>query len=115
MVVLGDMFSAFCSFCSTSFDIGSDLINSLDFLGYNISNRISGEVFGSFGFWINCSSSEADNHVDTTEGDGVHNTWGALSIFLMFLPGIITSIPFQVGMIYERGYWHALIFFVGGL
>ena len=118
MVILGDMFSAFCSFCSTSFDIGSDVINSLDFLGYNISNRISGEVFGTLNYLrarTNYSSSEAHNHVDTTEGDGVHKTWGALSIFLMFLPGIITSVPFQVGMIYERGYWHALIFFVGGL
>ena len=87
MVILGDMFSAFCSFFSTSFDIGSDLINSLDFLGYNICNRISGEVFGSLNDLrasANYSSSEADNHVDTTEEGGVHNTWGALSIFSCF-------------------------------
>ena len=118
MVILGDMFSAFCSFGSTSFDIGSDLINSLDFLGYNISKRISGSVFGPLNDLTasaNYSFSETDSHDEAPENNEMNQTWGAIGIFLMFLPGIMSSIPFQLGMIYERGYWHALIFFVGGL
>jgi len=59
---------------STSiFDVGSDFINSLDFLGYNISTTIVDSIAGS---------------TNTTDEYIVHQKWGYASLSIIFLPGL---------------------------
>ena len=96
----GQIFTAFSTLASSSFDIGSDLINSLDFLGYNISDTITDTVFGS-------------NTTEIIDKSEEHKTWGILGIFLIFLPGIIAPFPFVVGGVAEGEWKMALMFFVG--
>ena len=42
-----NLLNALSTFLSSSFDVGSDLINSLDFMGYNASETISDTVYGT--------------------------------------------------------------------
>ena len=98
----GQLFTGFSTFGSSSFDIGSDLINSLDFLGYNVSDTITDTVFGS----------NTTANIDKYEE---HKIWGTLGIFLIFLPGIIAPLPIVLALI-ANGEWKiAMMFFVGGL
>lgn len=121
MGVTSLIFSAFSTLCSTSFDIGSDLVNSLDFLGYCVSDTIAGAVSGSLSASMECENSSSLqegsylNSTETSEKCEEHKIWGTLGILLIFLPGIIAPIPFIVVVIFKRGYLTALKFFVGGL
>ena len=98
----GQLFTAFSTLVSSSFDIGSDLINSLDFLGYNVSDSITDTVFG-----LNTTA-----NIDKYEE---HKIWGTLGICLIFLPGIIIPLPFVMEYIAAGESIKAMLFFVGGL
>ena len=66
---------------STLFDVGSDLLNSLNFFGYKFQSNILGNGTRSIAeFTRNSESPE------------IHKTWGIVGIFIMFLPGMILSI-----------------------
>ena len=76
------------------FDVGSDLINSFDFLGYNASTDLSNKIYDTI-------TSIARNDTPSCVEDGfqsngndnveynVHETWGYVGIGIIFLPGII--------------------------
>ena len=103
-----DLFSATTTFGASIFDIGSDLINSLDFLGHgaigtisdsllghNANRTISDSLLKSFYLRHNLTTVEIFEEMsdaDSRETYEVHQIWGALGIFIMFLPGII-NIP----------------------
>ena len=79
------------------FDVVSDLINSLNFLGfYNISMDEKSILKKEYVYTCNLSHtvniSNSCNLTVTTgyeEREEIRQTWGIISIFLMFLPGII--------------------------
>ena len=87
-----EVFSATTTFCASNFDIGSDLINSLDFLGYNVSRTLSDSLPKSFLLRHNLTSVrmiDETNEADSREIYDVHQIWGALGILIMFLPGLV--------------------------
>ena len=79
------------------FDVVSDLINSLNFLGfYNISMDEKSILKKEFVYSCNLSHTVNISNLckltvttDYGETEEIHQTWGIISIFLMFLPGII--------------------------
>ena len=114
-----NLFSATSTFGASSFDIGSDLINSLDFLGYNISRTISDTLSNSL------YSSEEDRnstYIDAFNGNSTakfvqnheeHAIWGTLGILIMFLPGIIAMPPFMYSLMKDKEYKDLILFFIG--
>ena len=88
MAVDSDTISSLCTSVFTSLDIGSDLINSLDFFGYNASSSFTSKI----GFRSN-NHSAIYQHESRPE---IHKIWGSMGIFAMFLPGIILIPPFLV-------------------
>ena len=93
-----NLFGATSTFGATFFDLGSDLINSLDFLGYNVSQILLDNLLNTF-----YSSKEDHNltcidmfngtsRAESADNEEIHKIWGALGILIMFLPGIV-SIP----------------------
>ena len=100
-------------FSSTSFDIISDIINSLTFLGYYNSPDINDELIplnlsvnhGNLSQWTN--SSEAATNLTPTE-ERVDMIWGILSLIIIFLPGIIGFIPATIMAIHQKE-WVAAI------
>merc|ERR1712110_344086 len=79
-------YTAFSTLLPSGFDTGSDLINSLDFLGYNASKEVgeAGCAFLNRSFQIQWGC-DAINNASSKE----HTLWGMVGISLMFLPGII--------------------------
>ena len=99
MGFLENFSSASSHFLASFFDIGTDLINSLDFLGYNVSEMISDTVIDSL------HSPESTHNVSSvkvsnpTNADKIaekyekHEIWGLLGIFIIFFPGIVAIPP----------------------
>ena len=75
--------------CASTFDMGSDLINSLDFLGYNATTSISSTVLGSS---------------NISNGYEVHHIWGIVGISIMFMPGL-AFLPFVVMLKFDEKNW----------
>ena len=87
-----DLFSAITTFGASSFDIGSDLINALDFLGHNVSRSMSEGLSKSLYLRHNLTSIhglDETSNAESPEIHDVHRIWGALGILIMFFPGII--------------------------
>lgn len=83
-----DLFSAATTFSASSFDIGSDLVNALDFLGHNATTIMS----ESFYLRHDLTPGDIINKTvkaDAREISNLHQIWGALGISIMFLPGIM--------------------------
>lgn len=115
------------TFASSLFDLGSDFINSLDFLGYNMSGKISSLVLDSFSSSIgevdnltmpdqNITTNpsliallDGRNNTKMDEMQEIHHFWGILGISIMFLPGIIIQFPFMLKFFKDNGcscrYW----------
>ena len=96
-----DLFSAATTFSASSFDIGSDLVNSLDFLGHNAS-RIMSESF-----YLRHDLTPGDILNETVKADAreisnLHTIWGTLGISIMFLPGIMRIPIVLVNLMYGR-------------
>ena len=86
------------TFLTSLFDVGSDVVNSLAFMGYNISSKIVDTVEGteeSSSFW------NVTDSMNTSENDMGNNNveyrvdfiWGVMSMVIVFLPGMLASIP----------------------
>ena len=93
-----EVFSATTTFCASNFDIGSDSINSLDFLGYNVSRTLSDQLPKSFFLRHNLTPVgmfDETNEADSKEIYDVHRIWGVLGILIMFLPGFV-AIPLSL-------------------
>ena len=110
-----NLFGATSTFGATSFDIGSDLINSLDFLGYNASHIIINNLLNQF-----YSSKEDHNLTCTDTFNGttiaesaekveIHQIWGILGILIMFLPGIASILPFLFSTIKRGRNLHTIV------
>ena len=87
-----DLFSAITTLGASSFDIGSDLINALDFLGHNVSKTMSEGLSKSLYLRHNLTSMDGldeTSNAESQEIHDVHQIWGALGILIMFFPGII--------------------------
>ena len=74
----------FLTFFCSSFDISSDIINSVDFLGYNLSSPIPRE-----------ENVILDVNYET------HKIWGTVSFFIIFLPGFVMAIPHMLIYFWE--------------
>ena len=74
MGCLGDIFNVLVTLCSSIFDVGSDFINSLDFLGYNVSTTIAEKLVGA---------------TNDTEIYEVHQVWGYVGLGIIWLPGLL--------------------------
>ena len=75
-----DLFSLTSTFCTSVFDIGSDLINSLDFLGHNVSRTISDCFSKSKSFDLPDNLTHVGMLNETNEADSreiydVHQVW----------------------------------------
>ena len=138
------------TFATSSVDVGSDVINSLDFLGYNISSAIFIQKFTDL---VPFNKSDLRNSTDivypskltttyridqtTTRSepsepytadqmwgnqttannypnDALNNeeTWGILGIIIIFLPGLISGLPFVGMMIKKRKLGWALLWLI---
>ena len=100
-----NLFTASTTFGASTFDIGSDLINSLDFFGHDVSTTVSDGLLDIFLSKHNVTTDDIFNVTSTDESKATHEThakWGMLGIFIMFLPGIITIPPFILSLIRER-------------
>ena len=92
------MFKNLFTFGSSLFDLGSDLINSLDFLGYNATSQVSetiadaSEELKKLAGISYFSDNDVLNTTNFTATDGiqaVHQIWGRMGIGCIFLPGVI--------------------------
>ena len=88
------------TFCTSAFEVVSDILNSLDFMGHDnpMDARTSIESITSLSF-INQSkgmnmSTEKPN--DETRRDWI---WGSLSMLIVFLPGLILGLALIIPMI----------------
>ena len=102
------IYSGVATFISTYGDVTSDIINSLDFLGYNASNTIEKEVWEKVATWIgkevapkpevingtNDTTMELNTMELNMENYTIHEIWGAMGFFIIFLPGIIMAPSF---------------------
>ena len=96
-----DLFSATATFASSSFDIGSDLVNSLDFLGHNATKTMS----ESFYLRHNLTRIiDGTSKANPQEISNLHQIWGALGISIMFFPGII-KIPLPLVYLMHGRNW----------
>lgn len=92
------------AFSSSLFDVVSDVINSLNFLGYyNIQNgniTLPGnETFVSENLFLQNNNSSLYNITDTRiieDTNNVHEIWGIISMVFVFLPGIIGGLIFAI-------------------
>ena len=75
--------SALCTSLSTSFDVGSDVWNSLEFLGIITRNTISNTT--TFPNKIDSMAMADDARQE------IHIIWGTLGICTIFLPGMFPS------------------------
>ena len=100
-----NLFSASTTFSASTFDIGSDLINALDFLGHNVSSTVSDGLRNVFTSRHNFNTKDIFNGTITAEFKPTHEAhaiWGMLGIAIMFFPGFITIPPYMLGILRER-------------
>ena len=93
MGCVGDVFNVLWTLCSSIFDVGSDFINSLDFLGYKVSTTIASSIVG---------------YSNDTEAFAVHQIWGYVGLGIIWLPGFICLPYFTLWALSEKS-WFFLI------
>ena len=79
------------TFFTSVFDVISDFINSMEFLGYGISSHDTDIVPGQ-------------NDTEITFNDRAHPNWAICSILTIFLPGILSGIPALIQKYYDKNY-----------
>ena len=97
------------TFSSSLFDVASDVINSLNFLGYynEITNSSEQTLNGSIDTnhsLLYHNASYLSNILtlnEVEETNDVHQIWGVLCMLMIFLPGIIAGSFFVVWLIFE--------------
>ena len=83
-----NFFSATTTFGGSIFDIGSDLINALDFLGYNASTTLSDSFSKSSNLRHDqtlVDISDETSKADCREIYESNQIWGALGILILFI------------------------------
>ena len=88
MSVYVDLGEQCFTFIASVSDITSDFINSLDFLGYDISAKITDSMSGR--------EHKINNRVDPN--------WAVWSMFTIFLPGILSGIPALIQKSYDKNW-----------
>ena len=88
MSVYVDLGEQCFTFLTSISDITSDFINSLDFLGYDISAKITDSMAGR--------EHKINSRVDPN--------WAVWSIFTIFLPGILSGIPALIQKSYDKNW-----------
>ena len=90
---------------SVTFDLGSDIINSLDFIGLNATQSIlqSAKICVR-GLDFTCNSTAENTH-------HYRESWGYIGLFLVFLPGILLLPPCLCGAI-RNSNWKYLFLFI---
>ena len=91
-----DVMSALCTSLSTSFDVGSDVWNSLEFLGIITRSTISNNTE-----FPNTNDSMAMQDDARQE---IHIIWGTLGICTIFLPGILLLPAVLADDLFERNW-----------
>ena len=71
------------SFLTSMFDVVSDVVNSMDFLGYNASHAVTSNTFLQ-----HLRGKSTNNNIS-----GENTIWGIVGMVIIFLPGIITLPP----------------------
>ena len=97
--------NALITFFSTAFDLGSDIVNSLDFIGLNATQSIlkSTKI---------CVTGFEFTWCPTLQTTCVYReSWGYIGIFLVFLPGILLLPPCLCGAI-RNSNWKWLFLFI---
>ena len=97
------------TFSSSLFDVVSDVINSLNFMGYyknstQIDVRLTDETKDSNSSILYHNHSNVCSLTfgsDVEENGAVHQIWGIVSMILVFLPGIISGFLLVVIMFFE--------------
>ena len=105
------------TFSTSSFDVGSDIANSLAFMGYFTSSMNNGtsNISNSFPFYNNQTFWEntTDNGSnDTAIKDRVHQIWGILGLVLVCVPGIITMLPLLIVAVYKKEWREAFFYLI---
>ena len=93
----------FCTFGSSTFDISSDIINALNFLGYFKNKTIKNSLYSpdnATNIEYRLSNDSTGNYSNTP--DGFHIIWGIMSLLLIFVPGILFGICCVISGFYER-------------
>ena len=99
---------------SSSFDMGSDLVNGLSFLGYfKLTNENVTASNSSFSLENDINTTIAISEVpsDNIENQ-VHQIWGILSIILIFPPGFVLYFPEMIGDICDMNWCNAFFMLV---
>ena len=91
--------SALCTSLSTSFDVGSDVWNSLEFLGIIARSTVSNTITFS-----NANDSMA---MEDDAQQEIHVIWGTLGICTIFLPGILLLPAMLADDLSERNWKYA--------
>ena len=94
---------------SSSFDMGSDLVNGLTFLEYFVpTNENSSSFNSSFSIENNINKTVVISEVPSEYNeDRVHQIWGILSVLLIFVPGIVYGFPEMISDICKRKWYNA--------
>ena len=79
------------TFFTSVFDVISDFINSMEFLGYGISSNDTHIVQGQ-------------NDTEITFNHCTHPNWAICSIVTIFLPGILSGIPALIQKYYDKNW-----------
>ena len=100
---------------SSFFDMGSDLINGLNFL--KPSNETLSASNSSYSI-TNMTNTTVEIVNETSNNivyDQVHQIWGTMSIMMIFLPGFVYGIPIMISNICKRDWSTALKSLVGSI
>ena len=95
------------TFSSTLFDMGSDLANSLNFLGVfnpntssNVTSNFPDQQLTNYSTKTLCITNEIDHCTSKDHRDDM--IWGIVSLGIIFLPGFIFGIAFMVRELYHK-------------
>ena len=102
------------TFTSSSFDVGSDVVNALNFLGYFNANATNNTIIpfnGSHNFenYSRGAANVSENMICTVGDLRTDEIWGVLGIIIVFLPGIIMISASLPSMISADG-WKGLLY-----
>ena len=108
---------------STGFDIGSDVANSLNFLGVFNNDRFNNITYLSSTNMTYLTSTnrilpyitaiEMTHCAPTDQGEDF--LWGIISLGIVLLPGAFSALAFTLSEIFKRNWGLAFLFFIFGV
>ena len=101
----GQLIKSSISCGSTIFDLGSDLLNSLNFLGYGLSSATSKNESVEMNFsHLSILTHRDQNSTTFSETEELHTIWGIVGLAIMFLPGSIVILERMIALVFD-GDW----------